>query len=145
MKNLLALAAFAVLLVATVGYFRGWYHISSTATAPGQNRVTIDIDSQKVKQDVKTVGDEVKRVQENKGKKNQPKAASTSPTPPALPSSLEIPDAPPVIPPVPDAPPTPPVSIPIPPTGDGYYAPPTPPSPPSPPGIPVAPPGLPQN
>lgn len=52
MKNLLALAAFLVLLFVAVGYFRGWYQIQSSPTQGGGNRVTIDFNSTKIHQDL---------------------------------------------------------------------------------------------
>ncbi len=158
MKNLLALAAFVGLLVVAVGYFLGWYHFKTETTPTGQNRVTIDIDAQKVKQDVKNGEQKVEDML--KKKTTTPGTGSNAPEPPPLPGSVNTKyatppappmpeggtnwnyhpdpntsyDKPPAIPPIPPTPPSVPESVPIPTGGDNNYT-----IPPTPPGIPLAP------
>jgi hypothetical protein len=135
MKNMLALAAFGVLVVAAVGYFLGWYHISSTKAPTGHNQVTIDIDAQKVKQDVEKGKQKVQDIMHKDKGKNE--NTSGTPTPPPPPSSTYT---------VPSPPPGSTGSLL--PTANGssdqhkdgaFVLPGPPPAPPAPPAVPVVP------
>jgi hypothetical protein len=52
MRNLLAFLAAAVLAVAGVGWYFGWYRIQSIPAQPGHRAVHIDIDSEKIGEDL---------------------------------------------------------------------------------------------
>jgi hypothetical protein len=45
-------------LIAAIGYFRGWFHAESTDTS-GQGTVTVTVDKDKVKQDKSDVEQKV--------------------------------------------------------------------------------------
>src|SRR2546428_109272 len=53
MKNLLAFLAALILTVAGVGWYLGWFQVSTTPLAAGHKRVNIDIDTTKVANDLK--------------------------------------------------------------------------------------------
>jgi hypothetical protein len=161
MKNLLALATFLVLLGVTVGYFRGWFNISSTPSSDGHNQITIDVNTQKVKQDEEKVRDMLHKKDTSKSQSSCPTGSCPNgscpndggiPTPPDLPplpntidpAGFEVPVAPPL-------PPMPPPVAPIPQVPESGFVPPpvapmnaypvlpqpvTPPSSYTPPGLP---------
>lgn len=52
MRNLLALFALGLLTVAGVGWYLGWYSVQSNSAAAGKRTVNIDIDSNKISQDL---------------------------------------------------------------------------------------------
>lgn len=52
MRNMLALAAFALLIFAGVGWYFDWYNVSKSASANGHTGVNIDINSSKIISDV---------------------------------------------------------------------------------------------
>jgi hypothetical protein len=103
MKNLLALAAFVLLTVGAVGWFRGWFDVNSTPTDNGQNRVIIDINSQKIKQDLDTGRDKLKKILDTDNKNSDdpgtPQSQSGTPAQPPFPSTSR-PDLP-TVPPLP--------------------------------------------
>lgn len=102
MKNLLALAAFVLLLFVAVGYFRGWYNINTAPTDDGHKKVIIDINSQKVKQDLDTGTNKVKQILDKDGKPNEPASQNTStPQPPAPITTTAKPTTIPLPPPLP--------------------------------------------
>jgi hypothetical protein len=51
MRNLLALAALALVAFAGLGWYFGWYTIETTATPTGRH-ISIDVDSTKIREDV---------------------------------------------------------------------------------------------
>jgi len=53
MRNLLAFLAVAVLAVAGVGWYLDWFKFQSTPTTPGHRSITVDIDGEKISEDVK--------------------------------------------------------------------------------------------
>jgi hypothetical protein len=53
MRNLLALLAAAVLVTAGVGWYLNWFHVQSVAEPFGHRSVNIDINSPKIKEDLK--------------------------------------------------------------------------------------------
>jgi hypothetical protein len=53
MRNLLALAAAAVLTFVVVGWYLGWYKFQSTPEPDGHRQVTIDLNSKKIGEDLK--------------------------------------------------------------------------------------------
>jgi hypothetical protein len=52
MRNLLAFAAAAVLTVAGIGWYLGWYKVNTAPQSDGHRRVEIDINSDKVQHDL---------------------------------------------------------------------------------------------
>src|SRR5262249_4232377 len=52
MRNLLAFTAAAALTVAGLGWYLGWYKIHSTAASDGHRNVNIDINTEKITNDI---------------------------------------------------------------------------------------------
>ena len=52
MRNLLAFTAAAVLTAAGLGWYLGWYKVHSTAAADGHRNVNIDINTEKISNDI---------------------------------------------------------------------------------------------
>ena len=52
MRNLLALAALAVLVFLGLGWYLGWYKIQSTAASDGHRHISIDLNTNKITDDV---------------------------------------------------------------------------------------------
>ncbi len=53
MKNFLAFLAALVIVVAGLGWYLGWYRVSSTPLAGGHKKVSVDVNANKVQSDVK--------------------------------------------------------------------------------------------
>jgi len=53
MRNLLALLAAVVLVVAGLGWYLGWFHVRATPTGDGHEQISIDVDKKKIAADVK--------------------------------------------------------------------------------------------
>ncbi len=53
MRNLLALLAAVVLVVAGLGWYLGWFHIRATPNGDGHEQISIDVDKKKIAADVK--------------------------------------------------------------------------------------------
>jgi hypothetical protein len=67
MRNLLALFAAALLTVVSVGWYLGWYRVGSQpASVPGQHRVSIDIDTNKIGKDLQTGEQKLQTILEKK-------------------------------------------------------------------------------
>jgi len=87
MRNLLALAAAAVLAFVVVGWFRGWYQVSSKPSATGRE-YDVNFNSPKITKDLQTGEEKVREVVNNKIKQN------TSPTDPEPVHQTVVPGAP---------------------------------------------------
>ena len=80
MRNLLALAAFLVLMFAGIGWYRGWYKVQTEPTTPGHQSVNIDFNRDKIVEDsaqgVKKVEEKLQKVlkQDNSADANPQKA-----------------------------------------------------------------------
>jgi hypothetical protein len=80
MRNLLALAAIALITFAALGWYLDWYHISSTPASEGHRRVNIDVNTTKIGHDVEKGGEKVRKILETHNKKDaEPKADSKDP------------------------------------------------------------------
>jgi hypothetical protein len=53
MRNLLALLAAVVLVVAGIGWYRGWFHVQARPGSDGHEQISIDVDRKKIAADVK--------------------------------------------------------------------------------------------
>lgn len=62
MRNLLAFAAFAVLVVGGVGWYRGWYTVQSTPTANGGRNININVNRPKIVQDIERGEEKVREI-----------------------------------------------------------------------------------
>jgi apolipoprotein N-acyltransferase len=60
MRNFLAFVGAAVLTFLAIGYYLGWYNITREATTPGHSRLQVDINQEKIGQDVKQGSDKLK-------------------------------------------------------------------------------------
>ena len=79
MRNLLALFAAAVLLVAGVGWYRGWYRVQNGPASPGHHAVNIDIDKDKIGKDLHEGEEELQKVLESKLRDNGEKRSEKPP------------------------------------------------------------------
>jgi hypothetical protein len=52
MRNMLAVAALALLIFVGAGWYLGWYKVQSTPAADGHRHIEIDVDTNKIKSDV---------------------------------------------------------------------------------------------
>jgi len=81
MRNLLALTAAVMLLVAGVGWYRGWYRVQNSPAQPGHHAVNIDIDKDKIGKDLHEGEEELQKVLESKlrAEKTPPDANTPNP------------------------------------------------------------------
>ena len=77
MRNMLALVGAAVVVVAGLGWYLGWYRIEAESAAPGYRSFDVDINTAKISQDLKQGKDKLSKALAGDG---QPTAA-----PPARP------------------------------------------------------------
>ena len=90
MRNVLALLSAVVLLVAGVGWYRGWYHVQNSPAPAGHHAVNIDIDKNKIGKDLYEGEEELQKIIEKKlkddggktGEKSAPDAKLPNPKPP---------------------------------------------------------------
>jgi hypothetical protein len=95
MRNLLALAALALVTFALVGWYLGWYRLQTEPAAGGHREITIDINGPKIGQDLSKGKAKLNTMLENKG-------TPAAPQVPAGPSTQQqTPPAPPPGPPQP--------------------------------------------
>ncbi len=78
MKNTLALAAAATLVVIVTGWYLGWYTVKTTKNLDGTEHVDVDVDSNKVRADVnKGIKKGEKIVQEIEDQSSAPKGSGS--------------------------------------------------------------------
>ncbi|MCS6977260.1 MAG: hypothetical protein NZM31_09685 [Gemmatales bacterium] len=65
MKNLLALLAAVVIIVLVVGYFLNWYSIVGIENQSGGHRLQIDVNTDKIKADLKRGKEKLKETWED--------------------------------------------------------------------------------
>lgn len=93
MKNLLALAAFALLLFAGVGWYLGWYKIQSSPSADGHRQISIDLNTPKIKDDLNTGKEKLRDLLSSKEKENSGLRQTVVPARPdsgAVPASYQV-------------------------------------------------------
>ena len=66
MRNLLALAAVVIIILAVVGYYQGWYTFKDTPAPDGHHNITLDVDGNKIKEDINKVEEKVGGVLQKK-------------------------------------------------------------------------------
>jgi hypothetical protein len=125
MRNLLALLGAALVTFAVVGWYRGWYQVSTEPEPGGHREVKIDINGPKIKNDVQQGTQQLEQVIENKVKGGSaegpalpPQGATVPPGTNAVPSGGQF------APPAGFAPP-----VYAPPQGETYVLPPATPAP----------------
>lgn len=59
MRNLLALAALAIIAFAVIGYYQGWYTFRSSASPDGRQSIQLDVDTKKIEGSVNEVKKDV--------------------------------------------------------------------------------------
>jgi hypothetical protein len=62
MRNLLALVALAVIVLAGLGYYKEWYTFKAVAAPDGHKTYTVDVDAKKIQDAVNTGKKEVSDV-----------------------------------------------------------------------------------
>jgi hypothetical protein len=78
MRNLLAFLAAAALTVAGVGWYLGWYRVERSDAAPGHKAVHIDIDSEKIGEDLHKGGERLQEALDKSRREDSPKSAEPS-------------------------------------------------------------------
>jgi hypothetical protein len=79
MKNLLALAAAALLLIAGVGWYLDWFKIQTTPSEGGKQQVTIDVNSPKINADLSKGRENLKKILNDGDKNNVQTNSQTDP------------------------------------------------------------------
>ena len=104
MRNILALAAFAVLVFAGVGWYLGWYKVQSTPTADGR-QISIDLNTPKIRQDLNTGKEKLRDLLTSKEKETSEIRQTVIPGHPDnssnVPASFQTPANDPTLPPLP--------------------------------------------
>jgi hypothetical protein len=85
MRNLLALTGLTVLIVVGVGWYLGWYHVQAVPTSDGHREFTVDINQQRIKEDVQKAKAKLQGTATNNIPAPQP-PPGTPPAPPSGPS-----------------------------------------------------------
>lgn len=81
MRNILAIVGAAAVAFLAVGWYLGWYQVSSTATSQGPQNVQVDINPNKITEDVKKGVEKGEKIVDSL--REQPGAdGKTSTTPP---------------------------------------------------------------
>ncbi len=81
MKNLLALAALVVIVIAGAGWYLGWYQIKTVPGQGGHQQVTIDVNAPKIGEDLQKGGSKLTELIKDSKNPNQP-GQTTSPNGP---------------------------------------------------------------
>ena len=81
MRNLLAFLGAAILTVAVVGWYLGWYSISQEPSTSGHSKLEVDFNSDKAVKDVEELG------QKGKGLLDQNASPNSTPATPAAPAA----------------------------------------------------------
>src|SRR5262245_64803652 len=81
MRNLLALLAAALLVFAGVGWYLGWYKISSTSDESGHRKINIDLDKNKIADDLNKGREKLRDLLTNKEKEGQQQTTGTAAAP----------------------------------------------------------------
>src|SRR2546423_14969318 len=87
MRNLLALAAAALLVFAAVGWYLGWYTISSSSDESGHQKINIDLNRDKITEDVNKGKAKLRGLLASKD--NQTQQTGTESSPPSLPPGFQ--------------------------------------------------------
>lgn len=85
MRNLLALLAAALLVFAGVGWYLGWYTITSTSDGSGHQKINIDLDKDKISEDINKGRDKLRDLLAKKEKEAQERQQVTPALEPPLP------------------------------------------------------------
>jgi hypothetical protein len=80
MRNLLALFALLVLLFVGIGWFKGWYRVERTDSAPGKQSYNVEVDTNKIRHDVHQTGERLYNAIEDR-KDNTPKTDNSQSDP----------------------------------------------------------------
>jgi hypothetical protein len=92
MKNLLALVGAVVVLVGGLGWYLGWYKIGTQAGKDGHTNVTVDVDGNEIRKDLKKGRDTVEGFFDHNSKSVPGTPTSLQPTPP--PGGWTLPELP---------------------------------------------------
>ena len=92
MRNMLAFLAAAALTVVGVGWYLGWYHVSSVTTDQGKRSINIELNTTKINADLRKGEDKIHQALEKRHSGNdtapapapaggqEPSEKSTQPT-----------------------------------------------------------------
>lgn len=100
MKNLLALVGLVVVVVAGAGWYLGWYKIGTEPTTAGHRKINVDVNTNKITEDLKkgreAVGDLIEKKVEGQPTSLPVFEGKGSLTLPPLPNLPAIPQSVPV-------------------------------------------------
>ena len=81
MKNLLALVGALVVTFAVAGWYLGWYQIQSTPTPSGHREVDVDLNAQKIRDDLQRSAEKIEKVIQQKNAKTPGTTTTETPQP----------------------------------------------------------------
>lgn len=88
MRNLLALLAFLVILIAGIGWYQNWYTIHFTSPEAGRQTISVDINTAKVKTDIEKGSEHLFNRGGNADAPTTPAQAGTPAPAPGTPSGV---------------------------------------------------------
>ena len=62
MRSIFTLIGLTLVVAAAAGWYLDWYHIHSTSSSTGQKVITLDVNSDQVKEDLKHAKDKVQQM-----------------------------------------------------------------------------------
>jgi hypothetical protein len=77
MRNTLAFLAAAVIAVAAVGYYLDWFSVRGTASSGGHKKYVLDVNAEKIGEDVHKASEEIKHKVEEKAEKSKKEHKAT--------------------------------------------------------------------
>ena len=69
MRNTLAFLAAAAIAVAAVGYYLDWFSVRGTPSGNGHKKYVLDVNAEKIEQDVHKASEEIKHKVDEKAEK----------------------------------------------------------------------------
>jgi len=89
MRNLLALFAAVLLMFLGVGWYLGWYNVKAAPAPPGHRAVNIDVDTNKISEDVQKGKERLSDALEGAHREDSSKQAHTNKMGPMKPAPKE--------------------------------------------------------
>jgi hypothetical protein len=71
MRNTLAFLAAAAITVAAVGYYLDWFSVRGTPAGNGHKKYVLDVNAEKIEEDVHKASDDIKHKVEEKTEKSK--------------------------------------------------------------------------
>ena len=77
MRNTLAFLAAAAIALGAVGYYLDWFSVRSVASRGGHRTYTVDVNTEKIEEDVRHTGEEIKHKIDEKAEQSKKAHEST--------------------------------------------------------------------